>query len=342
MKKVVYSVVATSLLATSLSATSFAAEKTKVSVPDLKNKEVVKQLKQGTYSVNGVKLGTLYGQAKEILGTPENEYESRNSEGVILSADYKKVGLSGDSVNRKENINNIRINSLSFYDEKKPVKFKDISAALGKYTSTELYDNGTKSIKDDFLFREYNHLAISFERTTGEWVATGFSVNEKETTPVNHSKLADAEIKMPTTKQILAMKNNAFTLFGVKPGMSRAEVIQTIGESSSDDVYREKGIIKRIDSAYGENMGLNLKYNVPAGNKVKAIIFNNNSEEQIKLSSYEKVLGRATYEKKSSFEEEVNNKMYKIDTITRKYGKHLTIKAEKRGKEYKVVTVSYQ
>ncbi|TDM14306.1 hypothetical protein [Macrococcus bovicus] len=341
MKKTAFTLLAATLMTTGLAGTAGAAAKP-IALPDLKNKETVSQLKKGTYAVKGVKLNTTYAQAVKVLGTPINEYEIRSDEWAMVDASYGPVSFTAGEENRHAEISQMKLQSFLFDSTKKPVKLKDIQKNLGKSSFTDFYDNETKNIKDDFLTRTYGHLTINFERPTGEWTVSGYSTDYEGAEKVDPSQLKDADIKDPTIANIKAMTKGDYQLFGVKPGMSKAEVLTKIGDSSSDDIIRVKGKVKAVSATYGQSMNLVLSYNVPAGNQLKSLRYELQGDKELKLTDLEKHLGKATTVKNSSYTNEDGTEKFKVYTTTRTYGKHLTVNAEKSGKAFIVQSVSYQ
>ncbi|TDM04698.1 hypothetical protein [Macrococcus carouselicus] len=342
MKKLLAAALAASVLTTGTVQVTEAASK--IAVPDLKDKKTVDQLKKGTYSLQGIQLGSSYEQIYKKLGVPGTEYESRSDDWTYLSADYNQVNISSEADSRKAKVADMKVDNIYFDYAGKNYKLKDISAVLGKYKYSETFDNDTKDIKDDTLDREYGHLTLFFERPQGEWVLTGGYINNEVRETVDSSKLKNADFTALKGSEYKAMKKGDYTLFGVKPGMTNAQIVAKVGESSSDDITRKKGQVKEVVATYGSEMNILFNYNVPAGNILKQITFSYDLyDHPQKLTTAEKYLGTATSVKNGSYMEETDTgKQSKIYTTTRQYGKNVKVTAEKHNGLWLVATVTYQ
>ncbi|ULG73773.1 hypothetical protein [Macrococcus brunensis] len=342
MKKTLAGVLAIAVLSAG-SAQAADKQVSKVVFPDLKSQKTVTLLKKGIFAAQTIKIGDPYSKIYQKFGTPASEYESRSEEWAYAVAEFNKISFSAESDNRKIATNDMKINTIYFDYASKPVKLKDIQSVLGKYTASDMYDNDTKDPKDDILSREYGHLSLDMERPKGEWIVTGASMNEEVTYAIDPSNLKDAEFATLKSSELKAMKAGTYSFFGVKPGMLNSQIVALIGESSSDDIFREKGKVKEVTSTYGSGYDVTLHYNIPAGNTLKKIQYNYDIYENVQtLSTVEKYLGKATSVKNSSYTEETEEGNEIVYTTTRQYGKHVTIKAVKQGKVWQVESIIYK
>lgn len=132
----------------------------------LKSKSVAISLKEGTFNLHGIKLGTnLYNATHSNIDKPSNSFiMSDRGHGTIYSANYELNDYtdfaSFTSLSKNDDIDHktMKIQSMQFMssirdkNSKDLTKFRDVSAALGKPKHvTQLSNNAKEIVYSNYL-----------------------------------------------------------------------------------------------------------------------------------------------------------------------------------------------
>ncbi|ULG73576.1 hypothetical protein [Macrococcus brunensis] len=348
MEKLAVSTIAVvSLLAVQPSANAAVSEK---ALPDLTNKTTISQIKAGTYSFKGINFNSTRLDVIKKLGKPQNESFGRSIYGSNFDSSYDNyaINIGGESHDRYSNFDKMKVSYLNFSYADSRYSYQSLKSLLGKPKDTIIIDNETKDIKDDQLMQQYDHFIINYNRLSGKWMVENIMIAKEikeQKTISKPGKLLNKNIKKLSAADYQAMKAGRFKLEGVKPGMTKEQVYKLIGESTSEIVIKDGELMVSAD--YGKGSTLSFEYsskNLKADvNKLKLeqMIFMN-FDENVRLADVQKIIGKPTSTTKDSYvlSEDGKNDRH-VNTMTLKYGRHLEITAEKLGKYWTVVNVTY-
>lgn len=356
MKKVILSTIAASALLSvgTANAATYPSDQFEVShstkkpidvkLPNLKDKAIIEAMKNGIFEVNGIKMNTPYSEVINTLGKPKFEDIGRMDESSYATAAYKNIMISASSEMRTTPISQMKVSDF-FYDySKKKIKLKDIKGTLGKTTSSDTIGLDTKTLKDDYLNNSYGHLNITMTRETGDWTVQNVSVVneiEEENKIDPNAPLKNAVIKPLKIKEIKAIQNGKFSFKGLTLGMKHEDVLNKVGESEIDNISNDKKVT--LTASYGNEGTVSLNYQLTDKKEftLKSMNFSSYTHPQ-KLATIEKSIGKATKAKYDSYTSEENGKKETIKTVTKTYGKHLVIDAEKQDNVWTVQSITYK
>ncbi|TDM07447.1 hypothetical protein [Macrococcus lamae] len=313
----------------------------KVELPNIKSKTVINQMKKGTYAVRGIKLGSPYGYVIKQLGVSKEEMINRSDDYVEVTAAYGNMYISADAEERYASLNDLKVSYLSFNYLPKKIKQKDMIKLLGKADNTEIYGDDTKITDDDFMMNDYGHLNVTFTKQKGLWVLESVSVSPVDESDAGKT-LKDRKIKALTDQELLSMKKGTFSFYGVKPGMNHAEVLNLVGESSDDYIYRN-GKSVNIIANYGSDNDVTFEYQSNANQEMvlKTMMWANYNQ-QSKLSALEKIIGKPTKKTYDSYTSEEDGKNVVYKTFQHFYEKHIVVSGEQSNKVWYVNGITYK
>lgn len=325
----------------------------KVDLPVLNDKKTADALKNGNFSYKGITLHSSYSQITKALGQADEEMINKLDLGSMNTMTYgKKDELNIITLSHMRNAadDDHIVEGIDFNYEGKKVKLSDIKSIIGKPKSKDLSDFANKNKYDDELEYIYKNYRISFERPKGIWIVKNLDYS-KDTgltlvPDVKEGKLKNKEIKPLKSSELKAMRQGTFKYFDVKPGMTHQQVVNTIGDSNEEDIYRIKDI-QMLTSQYGQTAPLEFNYKVMKRGadimqaQLHMLTFDY-WENDLQLKTIEKSLGKYTTSKSGSFKEQNNDKISKTATLTRTYGKHVEVYAEKEKSRWMVKSVIYK
>ncbi|UTG99649.1 hypothetical protein [Macrococcoides canis] len=365
MKKIISGVLASTLLFSGLSNADASGtgknapvtsntKTAKPILPNLKNKADAQAVINGTYKIKGIGLNNTYTQMNKTFGYSKVEEHDVFAGGMIGSSEYmhnkQEFGFFFTTPKKDYVFNNLKIKSVYVDYTNKNIKYNDIKSNLGKPVHQDLTTFSNKNKNDDELQLTYKNANISLVRPKGTWVVSEVYMETSDigldgtNTQPSKGKLYNVEIKPLTNQQLSAMKNGKFVYYKVKPGMKFSIIKKTIGDAVGDNIKRDLKY-QYVTSEYGQEAPLVFEYKKQKRNaKVQDAVLDNMMfdyyDKNYKLSSLDKVLGKYTYSKVHKYKQEGTNEM--MYSLTREYGKHVAIYAEKEGKTWYVKEIYYK
>ncbi|TDM42118.1 hypothetical protein ETI06_03040 [Macrococcoides goetzii] len=151
-------------------------EKKTIVLPKI-NQTNINQMKKGTYSYHGVRLGMTKKQVEEKIGKTKLAMGSHDKDDIIgtsyttVYGKSERLWLNFYDINYKTKYNDAKLATIGFRTDDKYITKKEFEKYTGKATE---YEGNMK--KDKEIVRKYGKLHVAYWKQKGKWVVYSYGI----------------------------------------------------------------------------------------------------------------------------------------------------------------------